>query len=369
MTEPIWAAQFGRVLAALDGRGGNGSRPPRPPLDGVGTALPRAVECLHEALGREPSASGHPPTDVLTSRASALLSWVASVWSLVEKQPDDPSSRVAGALAGQLRGHEADVLAGELTYAVDAGDAEEPSAGAQRALALLERPGTAGFGDALSLQTAAVQIAALLVRAAANLAVAGVAGGAVSQIGGSLTPDLRDIVSEIEQQASVARETGGVGRDTVGHHLSAALRTEVPAGALAALERPGADIGTLDVVGAARVAWVALASREHVVTKALDAELGEPSYAKRFGTLENAIVQGAANLLGGARLVERPEAFRHHKAWGNQAVVLSHAIEAYIGGLRGQQGAFEQAQLIVLTRLLRAVAAVQLLDLRRRTDP
>lgn len=368
MMVPIWTEQFGRVLAALERPRRNGNRRPRPPLDGVRTAMAGAVESLHEALAREPSTRGGAAAEVLVGRASELLRSVVAVWWLIEDPPRDTSGRVAEGLAGRLRSHEADVLAGELTYALDAADAEAPIARAERTLALLRRPGQAAFGDVLSLQTAAVEIAALLVRAAANLDVAGVAESAAAQCGESLKRELRGIVGEIEQHAAAARGSRGGGGDLVGHHLAAALRTEVPAAVLAALERPRAGVGTLDAVGAARVAWIQLASREHVVATALDAELGEPSYAGRFGTLENAIVQGTANVLGGGRLVERSEDFRHHKAWGNQAVVLSHAIEAYIGGLRGKQGGFEQAQLIVLTRLLRAAVAIELLDLRRRAS-
>jgi hypothetical protein len=43
---------------------------------------------------------------------------------------------------------------------------------------------------------------------------------------------------------------------------------------------------------------------------------------------------------------------------------LTYALEAYVAGLRGDDAAFEQAQLIALTRLIRATAAIAVLDLR-----
>ena len=100
---------------------------------------------------------------------------------------------------------------------------------------------------------------------------------------------------------------------------------------------------------------------------ALDDDLPSPSYQQRFGTLGAAVVGGANNVLCAARLVDRPEAFRMRPAWGRQSLALSHALESYIDGLRGLRPheAFERSQLIVLTRVIRAAAAIAVIDLRR----
>ena len=90
---------------------------------------------------------------------------------------------------------------------------------------------------------------------------------------------------------------------------------------------------------------------------------------ERFGGLSAAIIEGAANVLYGARLVSRPGAFRHRDAWASQSVALSYAMEAYIRGLRGNSEGFAQAQLVVLTRLVRAVAAIATIDLLRTALP
>ena len=70
-------------------------------------------------------------------------------------------------------------------------------------------------------------------------------------------------------------------------------------------------------------------------------------------------------MICGARLLGRPGAFRHHKAWGHQAIGLTYALEAYVAGLRGSAASLVQTEAIALTRLVRAVAAIQLLRLRR----
>jgi len=108
-----------------------------------------------------------------------------------------------------------------------------------------------------------------------------------------------------------------------------------------------------------------LATYEYVAITALDGQLETPTYAERFGNLPTAIVEGAANVICGARLIGRPNAFRHRRAWGHQAVALTYALEAYVAGLRGHAPSIAHAQLIALTRLVRAVAAIALLDLRR----
>ena len=74
------------------------------------------------------------------------------------------------------------------------------------------------------------------------------------------------------------------------------------------------------------------------------------------------VIEGASNVLRGGWLAGRAGAFRHRKAWGHHPVALSHAIEAYVRGLRGDGDGCARAQPIVLTRLVRAAAAVAILD-------
>ena len=74
-------------------------------------------------------------------------------------------------------------------------------------------------------------------------------------------------------------------------------------------------------------------------------------------------------MLYGARLIDRPTAFAHRRAWRHQAVALTYALEAYVAGVRGDEPSLAQAQLITLTRLVRAAVAIVLIDLAREGTP
>jgi hypothetical protein len=113
-----------------------------------------------------------------------------------------------------------------------------------------------------------------------------------------------------------------------------------------------------------RDAWLGLATNEYVAVAGLDGQLETPAYDQSLGGLSTVIVEGAATVICRARLIGRPGAFRHPRAWRHQAVALTYALEAYVAGLRGHAPSLEQAQLIVLTRLVRATVAIVLIDLR-----
>jgi hypothetical protein len=114
---------------------------------------------------------------------------------------------------------------------------------------------------------------------------------------------------------------------------------------------------------ALREAWVMLATNEYVAVAALDSQLVERAYDPHFGGLDAAIAESAANVICGARLLGRPAAFRHRRAWCHQSAALTYALEAYIAGLRGDAPSLAQAQLIALTRLARSTVAIALIDL------
>ena len=111
--------------------------------------------------------------------------------------------------------------------------------------------------------------------------------------------------------------------------------------------------------------WLRLATHEFLAVAALNAQLDTPTYDQRIRSLATAIAEGAANVICGARLIGRPGAFRHRRAWRNQALGLTYALEAYVAGLRGHAPSLAHAQRITLTRLVRATVAIGLIDLRR----
>jgi hypothetical protein len=155
------------------------------------------------------------------------------------------------------------------------------------------------------------------------------------------------------------------------HHLAAAVRVGVSAEALDGVASlPASRQSSASAVDGLRQTWVSLATHEYVAVAALDGELAKPVYGERIGTLSPAVVEGAANVVCGARLAVRPAEFRHRRAWRHQAVALSYGLETYVAGLRGHAASghaasLAQAQLIALTRLVRAAVAIAMLDLAR----
>ena len=158
--------------------------------------------------------------------------------------------------------------------------------------------------------------------------------------------------------------------DVVAHHLAAGLRVRFSQGTLKRLSA-GSPEGAPDAADleGLRDAWLGLATNEYVAVAALDAQLETPSYNGSLASLPAAIVESAANVICGARLIGRPGAFRHPRAWRHQAVALTYALEAYVAGLRGHAPSLTQAQLIALTRLVRATVAIVLIDLHGDTSP
>ena len=257
------------------------------------------------------------------------------------------------------------MLAGEITYNVGAQEGEASAARIRHALAHGTPRKPTSNGDLLSLEIAAVDMASLLVRAAANAASGGRADDAPEYRSTALDRTLRAIARELATRAREVERPVDERGDVVAHHLAAGLRVRVSPEALdgltSASARKPADPALLRN---ARAAWLRLATCEYVAIAALDDPLESPAYAEHLGNLPTAIVDGAANVICGARLIGRPSAFRHRAAWGHQGVALSYALEAYVAGLRGDAPSFAQAQLIALTRLVRAVAAIALLDVR-----
>ena len=181
-----------------------------------------------------------------------------------------------------------------------------------------------------------------------------------------LDAGLGTVTAELAARAHELEPPVGARADLVAHHLAAGLRVRVSQETLQRLtvsspDRPGDPI----VLDGLRDAWLRLATDEYAAVAALDAQLQTATHTERFGSLSATIAEGAASVICGARLIGRPEAFRHRRAWRHQSVALTYALEAYVAGLRGHAPSLGQAQLIAITRLVRATAAIALIDLRR----
>ncbi len=284
-----------------------------------------------------------------------------------EPAEDSPASasRLLRTVDERLVSHENSVLSGEQTYALepDALSGIPASADACRC----DPHGAGSLAAAWErLAETAVALLTAAVRAVANID-RGDAGPAPSaSVLAAVLDQLRLIVDEVGRGARALPETPNGESDRVGKLLSEVLRTGLPKEVLDELtEAEPASPRLCDVLAAVRSVWLEIGARELEIVGLLDRELPSPSYAQ-FPSLRQAVVAGAANVLGGGRLLERPEEFLLIDALIHQHDALAHAVELYTAGLRGNAPAYTQAQLVVLTRLLRAVAALWVIDARLR---
>lgn len=214
-----------------------------------------------------------------------------------------------------------------------------------------------------------MDLASLLVRLAANAGASGRAREAPEQRSAALNAKLGTIAAEVAAHSRDVKQPVYKHGDMVTHHLAAALRVRPPQ---TTLKRPSAGSPghlthpNLDPEGL-REAWLRLATHEHVAVAALDGKLEKPRYDQSSTSLSTVIVDGAANVICGGRLLGRPSAFRHARAWRHQTLALTYALEAHVAALCGHAPSLAQAQQITLTRLVRATVAIVLIDLQRDT--
>lgn len=361
---PLWSHLLERIEAQIASARPPAERSARSARHTVDSAAAHAHSRLVVALDRGTSRGRDLVSELIVGAVDVILD-VEGLATCVDRRQPDHRGHLVDQLRRHLSAHEDRVLAGEITYSVCAEEGEEPAARIRQAIARGTQPKPTSQGDLLSLQIAAVDLASLLVRAAANAAASGRAEDAPEDRSTGLDRMLRAITRELASRARDVERPVDERGDVVAHHLAAGLRLRVSQQALDGLTDASArEPADAAVLGSARDAWLRLAICEYVAIRALDDQLPSPTYAERFGSLETAVVEGAANVICGARLIGRPNAFRHRTAWGHHAVALSYALEAYVAGLRGHSASLTQAQLIALTRLVRAVAAIALLDVR-----
>jgi hypothetical protein len=365
---PLWTELLDRVEAQISGE--RQIRGPGPSsLQGTSSALARAHSRFLVAL-ESGSKIGQDTVSRLATEAVELVLAVAKVWGTFGARPDDRRAALVDQLRRRLAAQEDAVLAGEVTYSVWSEHAEEPAAAMRQAITGLSRHSTAFQTDLLSLTVAAVDVASLLVRLAANAAASGRGSEAPEQRSAALDAKLGAVTAELAARAREVERPVDQRGDIVAHHLAAGLRVPLSQGILQKLSASSSDrTGDPADLEGLRDAWLGLATHEYVAVAALDAQLETPSYNGSLGSLSAVIVAGAANVICGARLIGRPGAFRHRRAWRHQAVALTYALEAYVAGLRGDTRSFSQAQQIALTRLVRATAAIVALDLQRAETP
>lgn len=364
LRSPVWGDSLKRVGSAMTGERLGSGEAEAVGMDAAPEILSTADAAVLAALG---SSADAEEADVfkLIAGTVELLETVAAAWA-DHGHWRDRREVLFGLLARRLSAHERALLEGELTYAISAQEAEQPGGNLRVLAARLSSGGGFSNDHLVTLQETALALAAMQVRAAGNMATSRRAGEAPARRADQVDDLVHGIVAKVSTTAKEGLRRAPDDHDVVALHVGTGLRLVASRPTLGGFDsRPIGEASSAAFLCRARDAWLELARLEHVVVSALDRELQTPTYEERFGGLEAAIADGAANVLYGARLVSRPESFRQVKAWSAQAIGLSYGLEAYIRGLRGVADGFGQAQLMVLTRLVRAVVAIVALDLCR----
>jgi hypothetical protein len=360
LRSPVWSGALAKVISRVSVAVPTGGEVDDLAIDSALATIGGVDPDFLQALEHRGAADRAARSEEVCG-AGELLAAVATLWARHARA--DRGAALARLLSESLSAHEASVLAGELTYAVPDTGAGEPAARLSELAASLPAREVPRC-DLLTIQEASLELGALKVRTAGNIATGGRGGGAPEARSWRVDQLVRTISSEVSKAAvERVREVPG-GRDAAALHLGSGLR-------LIGDASTGREFASLPAAGLRsrpgsrhlRGAWLDLAKLECAAVAALDRDQDDPVYEERFGDLKTAIVEGAANVLYGARLVSRPHAFRHRRAWEAQASMLSYAMEAYVEGLRDVPEGFSRAQLIILTRLVRAVAAIVLIDL------
>lgn len=333
------------------------------PLERVDDTLHVCARGLAELLAASSADGERCRRGCLGCATSVLRAFARAVPAVGEARPT--AAQLARTVDDRLAAHERSVLSGEATYALDLDALGQISSAASASVAEFvvdssgEEPGVWA-----RLEQAAVGLLMIAVQAMANIDCIGFGVpplvGAPTSVLGHLGAIVGEVDSGVQSLPGKPKPVG----DRVGRLLGELLRVGVPARVLEDLTRVD---GPLVSVGRAlwqvRVLWLTLAARELEIVRILDRELVSPSYAQ-LGSLEEAVAAGAANVLVGGRLLDRPVAFNLVGALIHQHDGLTHAVEFYTAALRGHRDAQTKTQLIVLTRLLRAVAVLWIIDAR-----
>jgi len=335
----------------------------RAPLEHVDDTIHVCTHGLAELLAAPSQDRERCRSGCLECATSILRAFARVAAATEDAQPS--AARLLQTVDDRLASHEHSVLSGEQTYAVDLEALRQIPATAGACLSELVGDGcgeTAAAWEAL--ERAAVGLLVSAVRAVANIDSVGFGAPPAARAPTAVLGQLRVIVDQVDRGAQGLPEESQRQGDRVGSLLSEVLRMGVPKHVLENLTR--ADISREALSGAlveVRTVWLQVAARELEIVRVLDGELASPSYA-RFGSLYKAVTAGAANVLAGGRLLDRPSEFNVFDALIHQHDGLAHAVELYTAGLRGNADAQTQKQLVVLTRLLRAVAALWITDAR-----
>ena len=314
-----------------------------------------------------------PDSDVVAKSVAEAVTLMTAVDALSQRDlshPENEHPDLVQQFRQRLSGHEDAVLAGETTYSLRPEDGQGSATRIRHALREVAQDEGTSLVRLAVLRNDAIDLAARLLLAAANIASGGSASEAPEKRTAALDQTLERTIRHLAVQAEAVERPVDSRGDVVAHHLAAALRVRMPSETLDALEASSASEGAAqNCRDVARDVWFRLAVNEYVAIKELDRQLETPAYGEAFDGLSGVMLEGAANVICGARLLGRPSSFRHHKAWGHQTIGLTYALEAYVAGVRGDPASLVQAELITLTRLTRAITAIAMLEPRHQARP
>ena len=314
---------------------------------------------------------GAPVTDRERCRSGCLECASAVLRALARTQPipadaQQPAARLLESVDQRLVSRENSVLSGEKTYALDL-DVLEQIAAVQSPNA--EDRAEVRTADWQGVERASVVLLLSAARAVANIDSGGLAAAPSESAPAGLLRQLRVIVDQVYHGTRGLPREPRRESDRTGRLLSEVLRIGLPRRVMADLTRADAPAQARGkALTELRSVWHFVAVRELEIVRILDRELTLASYPQP-GSLRDTVMAGAANVLVGGRLLDRPADFLLLDALIHQHDGLAHAVEFYTAALRGHTDAQTQTQLIVLTRLLRAVAALWIIDARLAQIP
>lgn len=339
--------------------------PLRDLLELAGTTGPRAVAHVsatdarhavqHAEATLRAALKDPAPVDTYQCLVATAANTVAVVGNTAAQHIGRPNAELRRELAGLLSVRQA-VDEGEQTYEIQATDCQQSVRVALTTAELLRDGGNDFEVLVADLGKAAVELSALLLRADGNRATEGRTGDATQHCPSATRHTLKTLVDEINDTQT--RSDGDATRRRVDPARRIAACQRLAAG-VASIDWP---VSTVEAVEAARSRWLQLAASELAAVRELDTCPGTPAYLRYFDSLDEVIAAGAANVLCACRLLSRPHRFRLAAAGARQVLALDHASRAYETARSGTTDAFATTQLIVLTRLIRSVAALAMID-------
>ncbi|MFZ1155389.1 MAG: hypothetical protein WAN93_10840 [Solirubrobacteraceae bacterium] len=263
-----------------------------------------------------------------------------------------------------LATRENSVLSGEKTYALDFDVLEQIAAVDGGSSATAEDGAEVMASDWQDFEQASVVLLLIAARAITNIDSGGLAAAAPQSAPNTLLRQLRVIVDQVDRSTRELSKKSQRNSDRTGRLLSEVLRMGLAKRVVVDLTRTDAPArARRDALTELRPVWHFVAVRELEIVRILDGELAHPNYPQQEA-LTKTVLAGAANVLVGGRLLDRPGDFLLLDALIHQHDGLAHAVEFYTAALRGHPDVQTQTQLIVLTRLLRAVAALWIIHAR-----